>query len=161
MLDGRGSWCKDCLNEHKRYIYSLTKTEILLQRKIERAKDPVAARAREQKQRRSNPNRAKGIILQKYWPGKTWQEALAIFNAMVLERNNLCDICGRPETCKSKKGSLKLIRDLCVDHCHTTGRVRGLLCDSCNVLLSKAKDSPIICISAAGYLKRALHDAIS
>lgn len=42
-----------------------------------------------------------------------------------------------------------------VDHCHTTGKIRGLLCRSCNTGIGFLKDSPKILISAARYLKLA------
>jgi hypothetical protein len=41
-----------------------------------------------------------------------------------------------------------------VDHCHNTGRVRGLLCSSCNLVAGKAKDSPAILRSIADYLEK-------
>lgn len=111
-------------------------------------------REKERKWRQSCPDRNKGKILQRYWPNSTWREALAKFNKLIVEQNNLCAICNKPETCLSKKGSYKLIRDLCVDHDHLTGKVRGLLCDACNSLIAKAKDNPEICKSAAVYLER-------
>lgn len=40
---------------------------------------------------------------------------------------------GKCKICQSHQGKLK--RALCVDHCHDTGRVRGLLCDTCNKFL--------------------------
>jgi hypothetical protein len=40
-----------------------------------------------------------------------------------------------------------------VDHCHVTGKVRGLLCYKCNTLLGHADDSPEILESAIRYLK--------
>lgn len=43
------------------------------------------------------------------------------------KQNGCCFVCGRHQS--------MLNRRLCVDHCHTTGKVRGLLCTNCNVKL--------------------------
>ena len=51
------------------------------------------------------------------------------FEAMLAAQNHLCAIC-------HKNGKL-----LVVDHCHTTGRVRGLLCSPCNSFLGRIHDS--------------------
>jgi predicted Fe-S protein YdhL (DUF1289 family) len=45
------------------------------------------------------------------------------------------------------------IRLLVVDHCHTTGKVRGLLCGSCNRAIGLLKDSSESAQRAASYLK--------
>lgn len=41
-----------------------------------------------------------------------------------------------------------------IDHCHTTGKVRGLLCINCNWLLGKSRDNPDPLRTAANYLER-------
>jgi len=46
------------------------------------------------------------------------------YETLLESQNNCCLICGVSEE--------TLNRPLAVDHCHTTGRVRGLLCDKCN-----------------------------
>ena len=41
---------------------------------------------------------------------------------------------------------------LVIDHCHTTGQVRGLLCPTCNVMLGHAKDNVALLSAAITYL---------
>lgn len=72
------------------------------------------------------------------------------YNKMFFEQDNKCKICKNPEKVITKKGIIKL---LSVDHCHTTGKVRGLLCQNCNVLLANAKDNIDILESSIIYLK--------
>lgn len=52
-----------------------------------------------------------------------------------------CAICGRTPQ-----------RRLHVDHCHLTGRVRGLLCYNCNRMLGDAHDKISLLAKAANYL---------
>lgn len=71
------------------------------------------------------------------------------YDEMLEEQNNCCSVCGTDvEDCDKGVGSR-----LVVDHCHTTNKVRGLLCNSCNLLLGYAKDSIITLQSAISYLK--------
>lgn len=67
------------------------------------------------------------------------------FNAMLLAQNNLCQVCKQPET-NGKR--------LSVDHSHRTGKVRGLLCNRCNVLLGWASDNEVLLGLAADYLRQ-------
>lgn len=65
------------------------------------------------------------------------------YQAMLAAQGGGCAIC------RAEKASL---RKLHVDHCHTTGKVRGLLCGKCNSLLGFAEDSLEILSRAAAYL---------
>ena len=49
------------------------------------------------------------------------------YNEMFALQAGKCDICG--------KHQMELNKRLCVDHCHETGKIRGLLCHSCNVAI--------------------------
>lgn len=64
------------------------------------------------------------------------------FEAMVIAIGGICPGCGTTP------------KRLCVDHCHRTGRIRGLLCDNCNRALGSAKDSPATLRRLATYLER-------
>lgn len=50
------------------------------------------------------------------------------YDKMLESQNNVCLICGNAET-RTRKG--KPTR-LSIDHCHISGKVRGLLCSNCN-----------------------------
>ena len=71
--------------------------------------------------------------------------SLEQFNKMLVLQDNKCEVCNT--TFKNEKSTH-------VDHCHTTGNVRGLLCANCNVLLGMSKDSIDVLKSAQGYLKK-------
>lgn len=141
--------CKPCaILESQEYYYKSRKEKL----QIWRRDNLEEARKKERDWRANNPDRAKGKLLRPYWPGSTWREALQKFRDLVSLQNNLCKICGKPETHLYRNQEGK-VRDLSVDHCHKSGKVRGLLCDSCNLLISKAKDDPRICLAAAKYLE--------
>jgi predicted transcriptional regulator len=59
--------------------------------------------------------------------------------------------------CSSTDGMLRLGRKLRlnVDHCHVTGKVRGILCNSCNNGLGRFRDNPDLLLKAADYLQQA------
>jgi len=71
---------------------------------------------------------------------------------MVEEQENLCAICFKPETQITKVTGK--VRPLSVDHCHTSGRVRGLLCNTCNQALGLFKDDPVLLSNAINYLSK-------
>lgn len=64
------------------------------------------------------------------------------YKAMSEAQNHKCAICQKPETTKH----------LAVDHCHKTGKVRGLLCQVCNTSIGKFRDSIELLTSAIAYL---------
>lgn len=55
-----------------------------------------------------------------------------------------CAICGQKPSTK---------RGLHIDHCHTTGKVRGLLCHGCNTAIGLLKEDTELMTKAINYLK--------
>ena len=80
------------------------------------------------------------------------------YNKILEEQNYGCAICGRSVEEQSKKyASGKIpasMRSLAVDHCHNTGKIRGLLCYECNIGLGKFQDKSSLLERAALYLTR-------
>lgn len=92
-------------------------------------------------------------IKSKEWDKRNWNRRLQIMKEgrwrsqgidvneanKVINSNKECKICGSNE-------------NLVLDHCHKTKRIRGVLCDGCNVGIGRLKDNPILCAKAAEYL---------
>lgn len=68
---------------------------------------------------------------------------LAGYDAMFAQQGGCCAICGKTQA-----------RAFDVDHNHETGRVRGLLCTSCNRMVGHAGDDAQTLRAAAAYLDR-------
>lgn len=73
------------------------------------------------------------------------------YKTLIIAQNNKCAICNKEESAKNKAG---LIRPLCVDHDHVTGKVRQLLCNHCNSMLGHSLDNIEILEKAIEYIKR-------
>ncbi len=68
------------------------------------------------------------------------------------KQKGVCIICGEKETALNHK--TRKPRNLAVDHDHTTGKIRGLLCTNCNKGLGHFKDSIALLEKAIKYLKQ-------
>lgn len=66
------------------------------------------------------------------------------YDILLETQNGVCKIC---------KQECDTGRRLCVDHCHATGRIRGLLCNACNTGLGSFRDSIKLLSKAIGYLE--------
>ena len=92
-----------------------------------------AYRARNKERYRVNRLKRYGLTVQKY-------------SEILVSQNGGCAICGHSEHAPNTFPV--------VDHCHITGRVRGLLCHHCNTLLGHSRDRPSILRKAAEYLEQ-------
>lgn len=72
------------------------------------------------------------------------------YAAKLAEQHGACALCHEPETVTYKGRP----RRLAVDHDRHTGRVRGLLCQRCNLLVGALEQQPALLEAAAAYLRR-------
>lgn len=118
----RRARCKQCVNEYNK-SYKEKNLESI------RDKWRVASR----KYDRSDKTRRRNKTLEKYGLN------IDTYNKMFDEQGGKCKICDR---------GISLV----VDHCHNTGKIRGLLCNDCNVGLGTFKDNKELLLKAIGYL---------
>ena len=148
----RKSYCKDCCKEHERKWRARNPDKVKARTK-EKAHDPerqITTSTYRKIARRSNPlyrdkelSANRRVALRKYGlTAEDWQK-------MADAQNNLCAICGKPETRKT----LKTVRRLAVDHDHLTNNVRALLCGACNAGLGHFKDDASLMRKAIAYLE--------
>ncbi len=76
-----------------------------------------------------------------YWPELTWQAALDKWRSMYTAQNGKC-LFGHETT------------RLHVDHCHETGKVRGLLCYNCNNGIGRFKENIDVLKQVVIYLEK-------
>jgi hypothetical protein len=130
--DGLCSQCKSCQNSDKKRnnevrkkYYKRNKAVILGGLRQKYKADPLAAKSRDLK-------KAYGIDIDQY-------------NTMLELQGTSCAIC--------KKHSSTFKKALAVDHCHTTDKVRGLLCVNCNRAVGNLKDSIDLAKNLISYLE--------
>ena len=125
--DGLYKSCKICANSKA---------------KAYREANPFKVKAKNKAYREANhadPLKARDRHLRHKF-GITYDHYLEILEA----QNGRCAICGT--NVPSGKGAFH------VDHCHDSGKIRGLLCHHCNVGLGHFKDSVSYLSSAIHYL---------
>lgn len=125
--DGRTGVCKACANKAHAEYRRLNRDKIASHKKT-----PVAR----VQSRRSKLRLTYGINESQ-------------FDGMFLRQLGMCGICSIGMSGETKQLTPH------VDHCHKTGKVRGLLCGACNRGMGLLKDSYENCEKAAEWLKTA------
>ena len=114
--------------------------------KIGTAAAAAAAYAAKMKWQKANPEKHRASnrrrMLKKY--GLTPES----YDQIWISQGYACAVC-RSTAPNSSKGWQ-------VDHCHATGKVRGILCSHCNRMLAGAVDNPEHLIRGLEYLKKAM-----
>ena len=72
------------------------------------------------------------------------------YDTLLQKQEGVCAICGKDTPTNQDETRTNLY----VDHCHTSGAVRGLLCSSCNTGLGLFKDNPERLKAAIQYLTK-------
>ena len=135
--DGRGSWCRDC---HK-LCPSLRKRERSSHFCLVCASTIDAGRADKQ----YCSDECGKLFRQRRYSLKRYGVTPDDYYEMLRVQGGLCAICRKPETASNKIMSL--------DHCHTSGAVRGLLCHRCNSALGLFLDDVELLRNAISYLE--------
>ena len=137
--DGLRGWCRKCMQDNveacrkadpEKYIAVAQKAAMKMgPRRLQSTKS----------WERANPRKVKNKRLRIY------KMTIEQYESLLLKQNDSCALC--------KKHKSELNKDLYVDHCHKTGKVRGLLCQKCNSGLGFLNDDPALCEAAITYLK--------
>ena len=124
--DNLSQRCKECTKEYERQRYK---------------KNPEPAKSRARKR---TPQEARRLRLLASYDLTEEQ-----YDAMLIEQNSQCAICGSTESKHHKS------EHFCIDHSHTTGKVRGLLCNDCNLIIGRARDNTNLLATAIQYIETA------
>lgn len=137
--------CNDCRNLYRKQAHKKDPKIKRRQSKnwTTKNKDKVNERAREK--RKNNPERYKGYCLRIAF-GIEYSD----FAAMLKAQNGVCYLCKKPETALHNNGKVK---NLAVDHCAKTGKIRKLLCWKCNTGIGKLNHDPELMRLAALYIE--------
>lgn len=121
-------------------------------------KDPEIARAKQAEYRARNREGIRRRARERYAANSTprlegnrrsnirWKYGITLEqrDEILASQDNRCAIC--------RTDSPPTVSGWHVDHCHSVGRVRGILCQHCNNMLGMAKDDPSILARAIEYL---------
>lgn len=130
--DGLCGWCKPCKVGYAR-----------------KYRDENLDKVRESQRRSRNSNPRVYRNKQLLW---TFGITLEQYEQMLEDQGGVCAVCGKTEN--EIHPQSKKVRNLNVDHCHQTGRVRGLLCNSCNRGIGLLNDDPAVLRQALAYLEK-------
>ena len=129
--------CKSCSKEHVSTLPS---------------RQPEVRNKYLQDWRNKNSDKLYGQQRDKYLL-RTYGMKMEDYSVMREKQNQRCAICDTHEDEVMSVGRHSHTK-LYVDHDHITGKVRGLLCHSCNTLLGNAKDDTSLLFNSIEYLER-------
>ena len=87
----------------------------------------------------------RNLYNKKYNIEKNYKISYNSYLTLIKSQNGNCQIC---------KNILKIDKNTHLDHCHYTGKIRGVLCGKCNTGIGQFNDSTELLKSALKYLKK-------
>jgi len=142
--DGVRTQCKECRSKYAASDRVANYDKYLENERKRRDRNAESIKVSNKKYMQKSSSKGKRLA---YMLERDYGITITQYDTMYEEQQGRCKICGLDQE--------RLDRRLCVDHCHVTGKVRGLLCDPCNRLLGQAKDRIHVLLKAAEYLKEA------
>jgi len=133
----------DGLTKAQRY-YQRHRDKVLAKHKELRQENPEKFRSWSKRYRENNPDSDRARHLMREY-GITVEQ----YNAMEVQQGGVCAICKQPET--QERNGVKY--RLAVDHCHKTGKVRGLLCFKCNSAMGSFEKRDVPLANVEKYLE--------
>lgn len=107
------------------------------------AKNKVRLREYQREWRKNNPRKFRPEYAHEFNLRK-FGLSVKDYASLLAKQNGVCAICQKPD-----KDNIRLA----VDHCHATGRIRGLLCSNCNIALGNFYDNVDSLKAAISYLE--------
>src|SRR5262245_2625847 len=123
-IDGYGTRCRQCMRDYGKAYYKANSANYKY--------DPTKYKYDPTKSRLNKLKTKYGV-------------SQAHYDAMLAKQDGVCAVCKRLQQRKNYR--------LSIDHDHTTGAVRGLLCSDCNLAIGFLGDSPERAEKLARYLQ--------
>lgn len=124
---GLAYYCKSCAKNKNRKF---------------RTKNPRGYKKLYTNWRKKNPLRLRSIGWIRYWPNLTNKERIEQYEKLFKNQKGKCKLCKKYQN-----------KYLAVDHCHRTKKVRGLLCNSCNLAVGHIETKIKIINKILKYIK--------
>ena len=99
----------------------------------ERERESKRATYEKHKERRKAESRARYVNNKEAFNNSRWKSLYGISRdeakALLVQQGGVCKLCG------------EIPKKPCVDHCHNTKKVRGVLCNHCNLAIGHAREN--------------------
>lgn len=144
--------CKNCLEEKNLKAFCTKKSSA--DGLSGKCRDCAISYARQY--RKDSPEKTRATYKKRYKRiresalRRKYDISLEDYESMLKDQDGKCGICGT-----MTPSNRKAVKHMYIDHCHTTGQVRGLLCSKCNSSIGLLNDDPALVRRAVTWLEEA------